>query len=241
MNSPELEELAALDALGLLDDAGRRALRTETERDPSAHAVIEAFNESAALLAYAAPQIPPPPALKRELMRSLSAPQKSAAKIILFPQWLPYAAAACLVGVAIYQANEIFGLTRQVGAEHAKAVALQERNDMANMRIASLEAKSSAYLSAKVMVAWDPNSHNGVISIQNLPPAPAGHDYQLWVLDPGSAAPVSAGVLHTHAGSQEFGMGPMKSNGPGFAISLEPSGGRPSPTGAILFAVAPGQ
>ena len=240
MNSPELEELAALGALGLLDDAGRRSLHGETERDPSAHAVIEAFEEAAALLVYDIPQTPPPPSVKRELMRSLSAPQKSA-KIIFFPQWIPYALAACLMGVAIYQANEIFGLTRQVGAEHAKAVALQERNDMADMRIASLEAKSAAYISAKVMVAWDPNSHNGVVSIQNLPAAPAGHDYQLWILDPSAPAPVSAGILRTHSGSQEFGMQPVKSNGPGFAISLEPSGGRPTPTGAILFAVAPGQ
>jgi anti-sigma-K factor RskA len=241
MNNVELEELAVLGALGLLDDGGRRALRDEADRNPSAHAVIEAFEESAAALAYDAPQVAPPPSVKRELMRSLSEPAKTS-KIIFFPQWLPYAVAACLMGLAIYQANVIFGLSREVGAEHAKAIALQTRNDMADMRIASLEAKMPAYISAKVMVAWDPDSHNGVVSIQNLPAAPAGHDYQLWVLDPSAAAPVSAGVLRTHAGSQAFAMQqPMKSNGPGFAISLEPSGGRPSPTGAILFAVAPGQ
>jgi anti-sigma-K factor RskA len=240
MNSPELEELAALQALGLLDDAGRKALRDDTERDPSAHAVIEAFDESAALMVYDTPQVPPPPSVKRELMRSLSVAPKPA-KIIFFPQWLPYAVAACVMAVAVYQANEVFSLKREVGAQQDKVAALQHHGEMADMRIAALEAKNGAYLSAHVMVAWDPDTHNGVISIQNLPPPPAGHDYQLWVLDPGVPAPVSAGVLRMHSGSQEFAMQPVHSNGPGFAISLEPSGGRPTPTGAILFAVSPGR
>jgi anti-sigma-K factor RskA len=42
-------------------------------------------------------------------------------------------------------------------------------------------------------------------------------------------------------GGQRFvAVRPMDTPGPGFAISLEPTGGMPEPTGAILFAVAPG-
>ncbi len=77
--------------------------------------------------------------------------------------------------------------------------------------------------------------------MHQLPPPPPGKDYQLWVLDPTAPAPISAGLLSAGAGSQNFGTGSAVTNGPGFAVSLEPAGGRPLPTGAILFAVAPGQ
>jgi anti-sigma-K factor RskA len=239
MNNEHYEELAALHALGLLDESEVKTLWTEAERDPDVLGLIETFAESAALLAYDPPQVAPPPAVRRELMRQLPAHHSS--NIIRVVQWLPYAVAACLMALGIYQANEIFTLDRQIGAEHARAIALQERNDMTDLRLASLEAKDAGYISAKIMVAWDPASHNGVISIQNMPAPPAGHDYQLWVLDPSAPAPISAGLLRTESGAQGFAVRPVRSDGPGFAISLEPTGGRSSPTGAILFAVAPGQ
>jgi anti-sigma-K factor RskA len=91
------------------------------------------------------------------------------------------------------------------------------------------------------MVAWDPHMHRGMITMENMPAPPPGHDYQLWVLDPSAPAPISAGLLHMEPGGQKFQMQPMATPGPGFAISLEPAGGRSEPTpGAILFAVAPG-
>ena len=238
MSDPYLEEIAALKALGLADDAEVTALRREALRDPDLNTLIFKFEESAACLAYDAPQVTPPPALASELMGRLPS-RPASSKIITFPQWLPYALAACLVALAVYQANEIFTLNRQIGAEQAKTIALQQRNQVTELRLASLEAKDPSYGSAKVMVAWDPETHNGVISIQNLPAPPSGHDYQLWVLD-SKAPPISAGLLKTNSHSQGFALGSAPASGPGFAISLEPAGGRPTPTGAILFAVAPG-
>jgi anti-sigma-K factor RskA len=95
-----------------------------------------------------------------------------------------------------------------------------------------------SYASSHVIVAWDPVQHRGVVSMQDLPMPPAGHDYQLWVLDPKAPSPISAGLI---TGSRSFDVAPVSTTNPGFAVSLEPSGGRPSPTGPILFAVAPGQ
>ena len=42
-------------------------------------------------------------------------------------------------------------------------------------------------------------------------------------------------------GGRSFDVDLISTTQPGFAISLEPSGGVPAPTGPILFAVAPGQ
>jgi anti-sigma-K factor RskA len=73
--------------------------------------------------------------------------------------------------------------------------------------------------------------------LQDLLAAPAGHDYQLWVLDPNALGPISAGLI---TGARSFDAQQITTDNPGFAISLEPAGGSPEPTGPILFAVAPG-
>ena len=94
---------------------------------------------------------------------------------------------------------------------------------------------------AKVMVAWNGKTCCGMLSMANMPAAPAGSDYQLWVLDPSKPAPLTAGVVPRGVRSQHFVADQVHMPGrPGFALSLEPQGGRPTPTaGAILFAVAP--
>jgi anti-sigma-K factor RskA len=239
-NSPHLEEWTSLHALGLLDEAGRRELLAAAENDAEVRRMIREYQESAALLAYDAAPVAPPPALQRELMRQLSE-HRAPAKVIPFRQWIPYALAACLMGLTIFQVMQIFDLRRKLHSTRVEFAELRNRNDLAQLRLAALEAKDAAYASTKIMVAWDAELHHGMISMEDMPPPPAGHDYQLWVLDPKATAPVSAGLLHAGSGTEGFAVPPVSTAGPGFAISLEPSGGRPSPTGAILFAVAPSQ
>ena len=141
-----------------------------------------------------------------------------------------------------YQAREIFRLDHKIRAETAAVHALQQRVDMADVKIVHLDAKDPAYAAAKAIVAWNNVTHSGMISITGLPPVPAGKDYQLWVLDPTAPAPVSGGVLKLNGTglSLVFAAKAVQAAAPGFAISLEPAGGSASTTGAILFAVAPG-
>jgi len=240
---PHLEEQAALHALGLLDQAGRDELLDAARRDPEVDRMIVEFAETAALLAYETPGIQPPPALRSEILRQLPA-RGATAKVIPFASWVPYAIAAGLMILGLAEAWKIAGLKSQVRSEHtrflaanAEAQRLNQSNALIGLRLATLEAKDAAYASSQIIVAWDPAQHRGVVSMANLPAPPAGHDYQLWVLDPGAAAPVSAGLI---TGSRTFAVNPVTTPSPGFAVSLEPSGGRPEPTGPILFAVAPG-
>jgi anti-sigma-K factor RskA len=239
MNSPHLEEWAALHAAGLLDESETRALLQAADKDAEVQRMIEEFRETAALLVYDAPLVAPPPALKRELMRQLS-DRRSSAKVIPFTSWIPFALAACLMGLSIYQAVQISQLDGQLRSSHGELVALRNRNDMAEMKLAMLEAKDASYAGARVMIAWDPKMHHGMVSMHDMPAPPPGHEYQLWVLDPSAPAPLNAGMIRPGASSEAFAVRPVSGSGPGFAISLEPSGGRPTPTGAILFAVAPG-
>jgi anti-sigma-K factor RskA len=151
--------------------------------------------------------------------------------------WAPYAIAACLMILGISQVRQIMALKSHLLAARTDATRLRESNALTRLRLMTLPARDASYASTQIVVAWDPYRHEGVIALENLPAAPAGRDYQLWVLDPAAEAPISAGLLTT---SRPFTMQPVSTPSPGFAISLEPGGGSPEPTTPILFAVAPG-
>ena len=247
MINQRLEELAALHAMNLLDEAGERELLEAARLDPEIGDLIREFAETAAFLAHDAPAIAPPPQVKAGLMRRLPT-QNAVSKIISFPQWLPYAVAAGLMALGIVQALQVINLDSRVRDLQSSLVAgnseiaqLRQSNAMKDLRLAVLEEGSAAqanpaYTSSRVVVAWDPIQNRGVVSMRDLPAPPAGHDYQLWVLDPNAPSPVSAGLI---TGSRSFAVQPVSTPHPGFAVSLEPSGGSPAPTGPVLFAVAP--
>lgn len=245
MTDPRWEEEAALGALGLLEKAA--PLNSEAARDPAVARLVHDFAATAALLAYDAPQVEPPPALRRQIMALTDAPQQPAArqeiKIVPFTRWaLPYAIAACLMGLVIVQFVLLGRLQQRLGEQNGALAQLRADDSMLQLRLADMKAMNNDFINAKVMVAWDPMTHHGMITMQNLPAPPAGHDYQLWVLDPSAKAPMSAGLLTRAARAQDFAVHPVRAMDPGFAISLEPAGGRSSPTpGAILFAVAAAQ
>jgi anti-sigma-K factor RskA len=240
--APNYEELAALHALGLLDEAGTRQLYEAANRDPEVRRFLQAFDETAAHLALEAPVTPPPPGLREEILRALP---PAAGKVVRFPTWFPVAIAACLMILTIAEAVQILSLRSELRALEPQFAAasidnahLRESNALISLRLAALDVKDPAYGAVQVLVAWDSNQHRGAIGVDHLPPAPAGHDYQLWVLDPNAPSPLNAGVL---VASRAFDEEKVSVPRPGFAVSLEPSGGSPSPTGPILFAVAPAE
>jgi len=239
---PNYEELAALHALGLLDAEATRQLLDAAARDPEIGRLIDQFDESAAHLALDAPEVSPPPALRGAILAALP---PAHGKVVPFSPWFPYALAACLAGLAIVQGVAIHDLRtgeKELRTQlfHAtdETARLRDSNALISLRLTTLDAKDPAYAGAKVLVAWDAGQHHGTLAAANLPPAPAGHNYQLWVLDPNAPAPLSAGVV---TASRAFDAPPVTVKNPGFAISLEPAGGSPSPTGPILFAVAPAE
>ena len=89
---------------------------------------------------------------------------------------------------------------------------------------------------AYAMVFVEPDTRRGFFYANNLPALPAGKTYQLWVI---TDKPVNAGVFSLDRGRKGRVMlhdipdvGKIKQ----FAVSLEPDGGRPLPTGSIYLA-----
>jgi anti-sigma-K factor RskA len=90
---------------------------------------------------------------------------------------------------------------------------------------------------AKARMIWNA-PRGGLLVTAGLPVAPPGKAYQLWAIA-GTNAPVSAGVFEVGAeGAATVRVPPL----PGvdkvdvFAVTLEPAGGVPAPTGQMYLA-----
>jgi anti-sigma-K factor RskA len=82
-----------------------------------------------------------------------------------------------------------------------------------------------------------PAEHRGVLIARDLPAPPSGRDYQLWVLRDG--VPESAGVLSAAALRGEphtFEVAPARGGKLVLAVTIEPAGGLPAPSGPIVLA-----
>lgn len=101
-------------------------------------------------------------------------------------------------------------------------------------KIVSLSGSDMAK-SAGAFLLYDPGTKKAWLYAFNLPALPSGKVYQLWAIDD---KPVSAGVFGLDTGQKarmliknltDFSR--MKK----FAVTVEPDGGRPEPTGAIYL------
>ena len=85
---------------------------------------------------------------------------------------------------------------------------------------------------------WHPAA-GGQLFVANLPPAPPGKAYELWTI--GEGAPRPAGVFRVDAeGRAAHRVEPVEGGRPVrvFAVTLEPEGGVPAPTGPMVLASA---
>ena len=83
---------------------------------------------------------------------------------------------------------------------------------------------------SKAVVYWDTKSGTAYVNSADLPAAPTDKQYQLWAIVDGK--PVDLGVI-----SKDSTFNAMKqvANASAFAITLEPLGGKPSPTMEAMY------
>ncbi len=148
-------------------------------------------------------------------------------------------------GRAIEESRDLGQRLADMQAERAREVAgireelatLKERDALATMKIATLNAKVEAYANALAVVVWDAETQTGLVKLDQFPALGEGKDYQLWVIDPTKPAPVSAGVVPVSpAGIAQVEFKPEQgvSGNETFAISIEQKGGSISPQGDIV-------
>jgi anti-sigma-K factor RskA len=92
---------------------------------------------------------------------------------------------------------------------------------------------------ARAKVFWSPGAKRGVLVAARLAPLPPDRQYQLWVFVGGK--PVDAGVFDVDpSGKTLFESKELTSvTAENFAVTVEPRGGLPQPSGPIVLLGAP--
>jgi anti-sigma-K factor RskA len=122
--------------------------------------------------------------------------------------------------------REIVGL-RRAAADAQSTVGILSAPDLARIELQGQPAAPRA----RARAVWS-RSRGLVVTASDLPALPPGKTYQLWVVT--SAAPISAGLLEpdpTGRVSAVIATPPDLPTPVAMAVTLEPSGGVPAPTG----------
>jgi hypothetical protein len=203
-------------------------------------------------LGQVVPQIDPPAALRARVM-SVAAPRLPATTPPSRPiaWWLATAASLAVAGgLSIYSTelrNRIAGLEGELRDTQARADAARQQTDAARRAAADAEtamailtapdvarvdlAGQTVAPKASARAFWS-RSRGMVFNASNLPPLPAGRAYQLWVVT--VQGPISAGLLTPDARgsvSATFNTPPDIPQPVAMAVTIEPAGGVPAPTG----------
>lgn len=254
MNHEEIRELAAMYALGGLDGEDRARFEALLRSaDPDATSVLADFESALVSLATESAE-PPPPSVKSALMARIApgARQEPASAIaplwrrrVLWPAvWAATMAAgitAIVVGLSVSARYEkrLDALARESAALRADID--REQQIIAVLRDPATEIVALSGLepapSARARMFWNKQS-GGLLVAAGLPPAPAGKTYQLWAIA-GKNPPVSGGVFTVDAkGTGSLRVSPLGGVGKVdvFAVTLEPAGGLPAPSGQMYLA-----
>jgi len=266
MSSPhsDVKGDAAAYVLGSLDPDERAIFEAHLAGCEECAAEVRALRTVTDALAYTVPQRTPRPELRQRALASLAGapamPPRLRRVESLMPRWLPLAATLVLaLGVAVYAARlqtRVAGLEARL--EQALVQASAADRAVADARRVSAELQSAMGVLAapdlvRIDLAGQPTAPQAsaralwsrvrgmVFTASNLPPLPAGRVYQVWVVT--GPAPVSAGLLNPDAsgGGLTFFSTPPDIPPPmAVAVTLEPAGGVPAPTGQFYLLGMPG-
>jgi hypothetical protein len=236
MNCEELQGQYELYAMGVAEDPERAELRAHLDR--GCEVCMKEMNRArkvASLIGASVTPAAPSAKLRRRILASVGVEQRNFG---LAP-WLGLLAALALVATFYFSARERSSLEElaNVRAEmRQQAVDLTRLNEaMGIMNGADTrQVNFGAGPKGKVYV----NPTGGVVLIaSNLPPAPAGKTYEMWVI-PKGAKPVPAGLFQSQADGTAMYIhaGPVDINGVTIAVTLEDQAGAAQPTSTPLIA-----
>lgn len=253
-HSERHEELAALQVLGVLGPEEAVELdRHVAEGCRVCEDLLVELRQGAAALAAGVPARRPSPGTRERLLASLSPSRAQAAppraKASLLAPWLVAAAAAALF---VFFAFDNARVRREMEVARGQAASLGSRLTSAEAELARRDLRARVlesedvrilFLSgkdpqrdARAKVFWSEKAKRGFVVAANLEALPADRQYQLWVFDKGK--PVDAGVFDADAAgralfeSKDLSAIAAAEN---FAVTVEPRGGVPQPTGPIVL------
>jgi anti-sigma-K factor RskA len=258
MTHDELRELTGAYSLGVLDESERRELEAHLATCATCAEELRGFRAVAQGLALAVEQHDPPARLRERVLavtgaqqgRVMPARQASSSPGVL---WLAVAASIAAIALGLYA----MALRTRVSALDEQLRAVSARTADTEQQLAALRAESARTRLTTAILAssdarpvqlasptgaaasgrafWSP-SRGLVFTAAGLPSLPAGRAYQLWIIPPGGA-PVGMGLLPAETTpAMAVATPPGVTRVATVAVSVEPAGGVPAPTGPIVLA-----
>jgi len=247
-------ESAALYVIDAMTAEERRVFESHLRSCAECQAEVASLEGVDEALASAVPQIDPPAALRDRVMagiRPKAEPRGSTGPA----QWLPLAASLALgVGLGGYAyslqerivvlEDQLTAAQRAAADTLARADATQRTLQATQSHLDVLTAPDSTRVAlagqapapgASGRADWS-RARGLAVSLENLPPLQPGRTYQVWLLTAGM--PVSAGLLTPDAAGRSTGVYAVPQAGvmpTGIALTEEPEGGLPQPTGQPIL------
>jgi anti-sigma-K factor RskA len=251
MMTDDLHELTGLYALGALRGDESARFEAHLEVCERCRAEVRSFSPVVESLSRAGAIVEPPLALRARVVGTAdgrtTVVQGRPSPVLA---WLAAAASVMLaIGAGWYAAQlraRIDDLEARLAAATFRAAAAERQTADARQAVdraqdmlgvlsapdmARVDLKGQGTAAAAAGRAFWSRSRGLVFTATNLPALPAGKVYQLWVVTP--TAPVSAGLLRpddrgrvTIVAQTDPAITPVA-----MAVTLEPEGGVPSPTG----------
>jgi Anti-sigma-K factor rskA, C-terminal/Putative zinc-finger len=248
-------------ALGALPEDEAAAVRAHVAACTGCAKKLAEARGRAATLAFGVPQEKPTAGAKEKLFARIAADRgatsagvKNAAEVVPAERelrgearkrswwnWVlvPVAAALALVSLGLWRENQrLVGEVRQARLE---AVRLQQERVRVERLVDVLAAPET--ITVKLTGTADAAQGSGVVKYNQrsgmviytaeLPTLPADKVYQMWLV-PTSGTPISAGIFsQAEPGKAQVWSArvPANSEPKAFAVTIEPAGGAPQPTG----------
>jgi len=247
-------ESAPLYAVGALLEDERRAFEAHVQTCAECLAEVRAFGPVVLGLATAVPRLDPPAGLRDKVLGGVQGTRATpvpARNRMLNPGWLAAAAMLVLsVALVSYTAtlrDEVSSLRADLRDTMARLQRSERQLNTATAAVAGAQIRMAVLMApdlARVDLAgqapapgaagrafWS-RSRGLVFAASSLPPLPAGRTYQVWVVT--AARPISAGLVRPDPSGAVTAFFPTPADIPpptAMAVTLEPEGGVPAPTG----------
>lgn len=202
--------------------------------------------------------VPPSSSVKKKIMEVAEASSKTKSEnaIIHKMNWYRLAVAASVlfiftsIGLVIYSSNlweEVQSKEAMISQQQTTIERLESEVQRKEELLTILEARDVDLIMMNGLadmspngygkVVWDKESGNALLQVANIPSVPIGKDYQLWFIVNGQ--PISAGVFAVDDPGRDnfFKIEQLQSSATdgAFAITMEPKGGMPEPTGDMYL------
>lgn len=239
MTCEQLRDDYELHALGLLEEPESMELEEHLRRGCAActQGLRRAIAFNAGMLALA-PEVAPPKRLRRRVLASVGVEHSGWA---WFTAW--GLATAALVVCVLWLSVEERRRTEELSAARAEIVKSHSELSQVQAALAILNQPETKQVTFGEGQPQPPRGRffvhkdRGVLLLaSNLPPAPAGKTYELWVI-PKAGAPKPAGLFQSDQSGNAMYLspGPVDPATAAVAVSVEPQAGSQAPTTTPLI------